>query len=172
MKTTTNAKRRSLLTVMAITAIVTVAFVFTACPSPTGGSKGGSSGGSSGGTTGGSGGSTAKVQADKTMNLSFGTDCKVTIKSTDTFTTSEWNTLCNKVVTAIEENYKTGSPGTFQTIFASAQNTKIVLGTNFTNNWEVKAGEFRTAYIKIASIDTVNFETIVTCMDTNYSANE
>jgi len=63
MKTTTNAKRRSLLTVMAITAIVTIAFVFTACPSPTGGSKGGSSGGSSGGTSGGSG-----SKADYTAN--------------------------------------------------------------------------------------------------------
>jgi len=107
---------------------------------------------------------TPKVQLDIIKSLSFGTDCKVTIKSDDKFTTAEWNTLCDSVVSAIEAKYITGSQGNFQTIFASAKNSKIVLGNNFTYNWEVKAGEFDTAYIKTASIGTANFNAIVASM--------
>jgi hypothetical protein len=108
---------------------------------------------------------TPKVQpaTPRTFTLDT-TSCKVTITSNDLFTTAEWNTLCDKVVAAIEVSYITGSQGSFRTIFSSTKNTKVVLGNNFTYNWEVKAGEFDTAYIKTASISTANFNSIVTSM--------
>jgi hypothetical protein len=110
---------------------------------------------------------TPKVQPDTPRALSFGTNCKVTITSADTFTIAEWNMLCDKVVSAINGKYSS-APGTFPTIFASNQNAKIILGKNFTYDWEVKDGEFRTAYIKTTSIDTVNFTEIGEYMEANY----
>jgi hypothetical protein len=161
--TTTNAKRRSLLTVMAITAILIIAPAFSACPSPTGGSKGGSSGG----TTGGGGGSTAKVQADKTMNLSFGTNCKVIISSIEKFTTAEWNTFCNKVVTAIENGYENNTGVNalrFEARFTGSENTAIkILSNSVTYNCEVKAGD-NTIYLKMSAIDTVDFLPALTAL--------
>jgi hypothetical protein len=146
--TTTNAKRRSLLTVMAITAILIIALAVTACPNPAGGSKGGSSGG----TTGGSGGSTAKVQADTPKNLSFGTPaCTVTIKSTDTFTTSEWNTLCNKAVAAIGRGYDAAPGDAAKTnigTYFTNNTVSVVLSKSATLDCEVKASVPNTIYFK------------------------
>jgi hypothetical protein len=38
----------------------------------------------------------ATTPADTPRTLTFGTDCKVTIKSNDQFTAAEWDTLCDK----------------------------------------------------------------------------
>jgi hypothetical protein len=105
-----------------------------------------------------------KVQPDTPRNLSFGTEenpCTVTIKSDDQFTTAEWTTLCDKVVGAIEDRYKTASQASFEEVFASNWGAIVVLGSNFTYNWEVKDGDFKKAYIKTDSIDTVNFNMII-----------
>jgi hypothetical protein len=110
---------------------------------------------------------TPKVQPATPRTLSFGTNCKVTITSNDLFTTAEWNTLCDKVVSAIVRGYGSGTAG-FTTVFAEAQNTKVVLGNNFTYNWEVKAGELRTVYIKTASIDIVDITEVTENMVANY----
>jgi hypothetical protein len=108
-----------------------------------------------------------RVQVPTPRALSFGTNCKVIIKSDDLFTNAEWNTLCDKVVEAINGKYSS-APGSFPTIFASDQNATVVLGNNFTHNWEVKNSEFRTAYIKTTSISTVNFTEIIEHMEANY----
>ena len=108
-----------------------------------------------------------KKQPDTLRTLTFGTDCKVTISSDDKFTASEWNTLCDNVVTAINSKSSTGIES-FSTIFASNQNATVVLGNNFTHNWEVKSSEFRTVYIKTTSINTVNFTEIIEYMEADY----
>ena len=107
---------------------------------------------------------------DTPRTLSFGTaenPCTVTIKSDDQFTADEWTTLCDKVVAAIERGYEKSGAG-FNAVFASSQNAKMVLGKEFTYNWEVKDGEFKTVYLKIASIDTVDFTDIIMYMEVNY----
>ena len=111
-----------------------------------------------------------QVHPPTTRDLSFGTDCKVTITSADTFTVAEWTVLCDKVVTAINGKYSS-APGSYPVIFASAQNTKVILGNNFTYNWEVKTDEYRTAYIKTSSVETVNFTEILEYMEVNYPGN-
>jgi hypothetical protein len=114
---------------------------------------------------------TPKVQPDTPRTFTLGTTaCTVTIKSDDQFTAAEWYTLCDKAVLAIERGYNAGFAG-FPAVFGSAQNAKIVLGNNFTYNWEVKAGENRTTYIKTASINTVKFEDIVVCLNMNATGN-
>jgi hypothetical protein len=153
-------KTRNHFAGMALIAIIT--FALTACD--TGSSTGGKS---SGGTTSGSGSSTAKVQADTPKDLSFGTNCKVTISSTEKFTTAEWNTLCNSVVAAIENGYKnnTGINALrFEARFAESENTSIkILSNSTTYNCEVKAGD-NTIYLKMSAIDTVDFLPALTAL--------
>jgi len=115
---------------------------------------------------------TPREQPDTPRALSFGTNCKVTISSADTFTNDEWNTLCNSVVSAIEARYNTtGAQANFTDVFAPAKNSKIVLGNNFTHNWETKSDESDTAYIKTASISTVDIDAIVLRMKSNAPGN-
>jgi len=64
-------------------------------------------------------------QPDTPRTLSFSTPCTVTIKSDDQFTASEWKTLCDKVVAAIERGYGDDTVG------AMAKNGIV---THFTNN--------------------------------------
>jgi len=116
---------------------------------------------------------TPKVQPATPRTFTLGTtDCKVTIKSDDLFTTAEWNTLCDKVVSAIKARYETtGAQANFEDVLLSAKNSKIVLGNNFTYNWETKSGESDTAYIKTASIGTVDFDAIILRMKNNALGN-
>jgi len=95
--------------------------------------------------------------------LSFGTNCKVTIKGVagETYTNDEWNALCDKVVAAINARYATGGQVNFKSVFASDWGANVILGSAFTHNWEVKDGEFKNAYVKIASIDTIDFDQVV-----------
>jgi uncharacterized repeat protein (TIGR02543 family) len=102
--------------------------------------------------------------AETTKPLSFGTDCKVTIKSNEKFIETEWDTLVGKVEDAIMRGYNKGGAG-FEAMFASSQNTRVILGSGFEHNWEVKDGEFRTVYVKIGSIGTVDFANIVMSME-------
>jgi len=109
---------------------------------------------------------TPQKQPDTERTLSFGTDCKVTIKSDDKFTTDEWKTLCDKVVAAIEKGYnKTGlnssqNNATFKTVFK--YNIPVSLLKSATYDCEVKAfsHELSTVewYIKISALDTIDLQ--------------
>jgi hypothetical protein len=91
--------------------------------------------------------------------LSFGTNCKVTIKSDDKFTNAEWNTLCDKVATMIKRGYDAASAGgkSALEIALGAGNVKaVILVNNLAHNWETKASEPGVLYIKTASIDSID----------------
>jgi hypothetical protein len=108
------------------------------------------------------------VKSPKTMDLAFGTDCKVTVKSDEKFLDAEWDALCNDVAIAINAGQAEAGPFVkpgFETVFVSNQNARVILGSDFEHDWEVKDGEFRTVYIKIGSIGTVDFVDIVMSMD-------
>ena len=103
--------------------------------------------------------------------LTFGTaenPCTVTIKSDDQFTAAEWKTLCDKVVAAVEREYKK-VVGTiiekirFEGVFAT--NISINLLTSATNDCEVNAGDNTNIYLKISAIDTVNLQPVVRALD-------
>jgi ABC-type glycerol-3-phosphate transport system substrate-binding protein len=109
---------------------------------------------------------TPRVQPATTRILSFGINCKVTIKSDDLFTNTEWNTLCNKVVSAIEREY-TKVNGTidqirFEGVFAT--NISINLSTSASNDCTVNAGDTTNIYLKISAIDTVNLQPVVVAL--------
>jgi hypothetical protein len=138
--------KNKLITALALLAIITLSLMATACKDdpPKEDPK--------------------KVQPDTTRPLTF-TDTpnvtppptySVTITSLDKFTDTEWNTLCDKVVDKIKQACITGGTSA-KAVVESSQNTKVVLGNNFTYNWEIKTGEYRTMYIKTSSIDTVDF---------------
>jgi hypothetical protein len=94
--------------------------------------------------------------------LTFGTDCKVTIKSDDKFTDDDWNKTCDKVVSAIESEYvrgnNFGNKLAFEGVFAGANNTAIVLSNSAAYKCEVKSGDKTTIYIKTSAIDTVDLQ--------------
>jgi hypothetical protein len=145
-------------TVIGIFAIITIAFTFIACKDDPPKDD-------------------SKVQPDTTKSLIFiaapeyfSGPWSVTVKSDEKFTTDEWNTLVDKVVTAIEDKY-IDSCG-FEIVFASDQNTKVVLGNSFDYNWEVKTAEYRTIYVKTTSIGTANFAMAVAFMDAGIAHNE
>jgi len=112
---------------------------------------------------GGGGNSSPQKQPDTTRTLSFGTDCKVTIKSDDLFLTAEWTALCDKVVAAIERGYNGDtSPfneAEFKRIFAS--NISIVLLKTTTYKCEVKSGNYTTILLKTSTLDTVDIKLAV-----------
>ncbi|MDR2716792.1 MAG: hypothetical protein LBB89_01825 [Treponema sp.] len=114
-----------------------------------------------------------KVKPPATKSLSFGTDCKVTIKSDDKFTTAEWNTLCNKVIAALNAAY-TAAPPPSKTQFGNVfggNGVTIVLVDSLADDksWEVRVGEFRTLYLKTSSIATAVYGSAVQYM-TNSTA--
>jgi hypothetical protein len=98
---------------------------------------------------------------------------KVTIKSSDTYTSAQWDATVKKVITALNAAYE-GATGPSQTRFRTMfgytideygrGNGEIVLVNNLTNNWEVKNGEFNTLYLKTGSIATANYSSAVANM--------
>jgi hypothetical protein len=105
-----------------------------------------------------------------TKTLSLGTDCNVTVKSADKFTDAEWNTLCGKVSAAIEKEYGRCSDDVtkqkFECMFASEENTTVVLSKSASCKCEVKAGD-NTIYLNTNAIDTVDFQSAVLALDAN-----
>jgi hypothetical protein len=110
---------------------------------------------------------TAAVQPATEKALSFGG--KVTIQSADKFTDAEWNTLCDKVVTAIEgtrgynksENTNLNKAA-FENVFAGS--ITVVLSSSATYSCEVKSGNYTTIYLKTSAVDTVDIKLAVDTM--------
>jgi len=97
-------------------------------------------------------------QPDTTRSLVFGTDCKVTISSDDTFTDAEWKMLCDKVVEAIEKGYNTAPNDTAKNniaTFFKNHNVSVVLLKSATFDCEVKASVPNTMYFK-ANASTID----------------
>jgi hypothetical protein len=92
-------------------------------------------------------------------HLTFGTGCKVTIKSNDKFTDDDWNKTCVKVVDAIMRGYNDSDGGEqvgYKNVFAAG--AVVVLESGLSHNWEVKGGEIGVVHVKTASLDTVDFK--------------
>jgi len=110
----------------------------------------------------------AQKQPDTVRSLSFGTDCKVTIKSDDLFTTDEWNTLCDKVVAAIMRGYNSDymdflNKPIFENTFGNFDISTVLLkSANY--DIEVKEDNFTTIYLKTSTIDTIDFQPAVWAM--------
>jgi len=93
----------------------------------------------------------AKVKPDTPRTLAFGANCKVTIKSADTFTNAEWNTLCDKVVAAVKKGYDSAPNDAVKTNIENHFNTNTVsvdLLKSATYDCEVKSGESSIMYLK------------------------
>jgi uncharacterized repeat protein (TIGR02543 family) len=103
--------------------------------------------------------------AETTKPLSFGTDCKVTIKSAEKFTQVEWDTLCDNVVATIMRGYNKNIDGGFQDIVNKyyfegvfAGNVSVVLSSSAIHNCEVKSGDYTTLYFKTSALDTIDVQ--------------
>jgi hypothetical protein len=111
--------------------------------------------------------------------LSFGTNCKVTIKSDDKFTNAEWNTLCDKVVAAIMRGYNKNmgsdplnlsNKGKVESVFAG--NITIDLSSSAAYNCEVKSGNYTTIYLKTSAVDTVDLQPAVVVIDNDTGSHQ
>jgi hypothetical protein len=103
---------------------------------------------------------TAAVQPATEKALTFGTNCKVTIKSDDKFTDAEWNTLCDKVAAMIKRGYDAASvmgKTNYETMFVAGNTKVVILVNNLAHNWETKASEPGVLYLKTTSIDSIDF---------------
>jgi hypothetical protein len=109
---------------------------------------------------------------DTPRTLTFGTDCKVTIKSDDQFTSDEWDTLCDKVVEAIMRGYNKDMGGIlpnvsnknrFEAIFTG--DILIVLLKAATYDIEIKTAGDKVIYIKTSALDTVDIQPAVFALD-------
>jgi len=108
--------------------------------------------------------------ADTPRTLTFGTDCKVTIKSNDQFTAAEWTALCDKVVAAIERGYNKSdvdvatNKAVFEMAFDPSTNVQITLLKSATYDCEVKKPSNTVAYpiyLKTSAIDTIDLQPAV-----------
>jgi hypothetical protein len=108
-----------------------------------------------------------------TKDLSFGTNCKVTIKGVagEKYLNAEWTALCDKVVAAIMRGYDkfkdvgglddSDNKLDFATEFRSAKEFKIILSSSAAHNCEVKDGDYKTIYLKTSVLDTVDIQPAV-----------
>jgi len=123
---------------------------------------------------------TPKVQPDTPKIFTLGTTaCKVIIKNDDLFTTAEWNTLCNSVVSAIGRGYN-ASPGEGMKInignFFKTKNISVVLLKNVPIALKVESTDHRTIILKAnaSTIDGINgenlYDAIITLMKADSSS--
>jgi hypothetical protein len=136
--------KNKLITAMALLAIVILSLMATACndeEEPT-------------------------VRSSGTVKpLSFGDDCKVTIKSDDKFTDTEWANYCNQVVATIESEYTRGDNSVnkirFDDAFADAESAVVkILPNSASLKCEVKVGD-KTIYLRMNAIGTVDLQAAV-----------
>jgi hypothetical protein len=150
--------KNKLTTVMAvIAAIVALSLMATACKD-----------GDEEEPTVRSSGTTIPLTFTDAPNVTPPPTYSVTITSLDKFTDTEWNTLCDKVVAKIEDEYvrgnNFGNKLTFEGVFAATKNTAIVLSNSAAYKCEVKAND-QTIYLKTSAIDTVDFQAAATALD-------
>jgi hypothetical protein len=109
------------------------------------------------------------VQPNKTIDLDFGTDCKVTIKSSEIFSNPEWVTLVDKVEAAVYRGYNSDyfdflNKPSFENLFGN-RDTSIVLSSSTAFNCEVQEGNYTTLYLKISILDIVDIQPAVWIMN-------
>jgi hypothetical protein len=90
---------------------------------------------------------------DTPRTLSFGTEenpCTVTITSDDQFTATEWKTLCDKVVAAIERGYGAAGAAGKEKVeeFFNENTLTVVLSKSATYALQVKGSEVGIIYMK------------------------
>ena len=104
------------------------------------------------------------TQAD---GLAF--DGTVTISTSDLYLNADWDTVVASVITALESAYDgagNAAKNRFRTVFSNDAGAQIVLVNNLANNWEVRAGEFSTLYLKTGSIATADYREAIAHMET------
>jgi hypothetical protein len=92
---------------------------------------------------------------------------KVTIKSDDTYTQADWNTVVAKVVAALNRGYGDGSGGNsvaFGDVFKIDRDTEVIVLKSASHDVEVKSGEYNKLYLKESALDTVNVKDAVWVM--------
>jgi hypothetical protein len=109
---------------------------------------------------GGSTGPDPEIQAPATKDLSFGTGCKVTIKSDDKFFKADWDALCDKVVAALGRGYTAAPSDLMKTniaTFFGGRTVVVILSGSVTLKCEVKGDDHNTIYLKAdgATIDGI-----------------
>jgi hypothetical protein len=95
----------------------------------------------------------------------------VTISTSHLYLNADWEEVVASVITALNAAYTAGPPpakNQFGLVFGG-NGVEIVLVDNLADdkNWEVRAGEFRTLYLKTGSIATATYATAVQSMDAN-----
>jgi hypothetical protein len=113
---------------------------------------------------------TPKVQPDTPRTFTLGTTaCKVTITSNDLFTTAEWNTLCDKVVSAIGRGYgaSTEAAKTGLEAYLTSNNVSVVLSKSATYDAETKSDVPKTIYFKAngSAIDGISEANLITALN-------
>jgi hypothetical protein len=97
-------------------------------------------------------GTTPEIQAPVTKDLSFGTGCKVTIKSDEKFLEADWNALCAKAVAAVERGHGAASSNAAKNeISAYFKDYTVVIvlsGAADAKKCEVKGDVTNTIYLK------------------------
>jgi hypothetical protein len=116
-------------------------------------------------------------QPDTTKALSFGTNCKVTIKSDDLFLTAEWTTLCDKVVAAFGRGYNAAPNDAAKNsvaTFFSNNSISIVLLKSAAYDCEVKGNDHRTMYLKANAsvIDSISGINMLSAIGTMMNADD
>jgi hypothetical protein len=136
-------KNKLIITAMALVAIITISLMATAC-------KDGDE-------------EEPTVRSSGTeVPLSFGTGCKITVKSNDAFINADWDKYCGQVAGMIKRGYDLATSGGKNVIVSDfgAGNTKaVILVNNLAHNWETKANEPGVLYIKTTSIDSIDSAT-------------
>jgi hypothetical protein len=118
----------------------------------------------------------ATITQTTTPNLAF--DGKVTIKTSDPYTASDWNAVVAKVVAALNRGYNkdlvnpawtAANKTAFVSIFADSQNAEVIVSKSASHNVEVKNGEYNKLYLKDSSLDTVDTQPAVETMTNGLS---
>jgi hypothetical protein len=107
-----------------------------------------------------------------TKDLSFGTNCKVTIKGVagEKYLNAEWNTLCDKVVAAIERGYNSAPNGAMKTgieTYFTNNPVSVVLLKSAIFDCEVRTDVPKTMYLKAnaSAIDGISGDNLFSAID-------
>jgi hypothetical protein len=113
---------------------------------------------------------TPKIQPATPRTFTLGTTaCKVTITSNDLFTTAEWNTLCDKVVSAIGRGYGASTEAAKNGLeaYLTSNNVSVVLSKSATYDAETKSDVPKTIFFKAngSAIDGISEANLITALN-------